>query len=165
MGIPHVAAGFGTLGNDGRGAELLHLEGIGDGSDHGDDPDAGFQPLLHIRSRGSGTGRYDLHPFFHHHLRAGRRIGGRQHEVHAEGLSSQGPGLPDLGADRLSPPVDGGNQAQAARLGNSCCEARIGNPGHAALEDGLPDSEKVADNAFNHNRLQIYGFFCVFLYV
>ena len=47
--------------------------------------------------------------------------------------------------------VHGGDDPQAAAVGDGRRQLSIGDPGHAALENGVLYAQKVADGRFNHD--------------
>ena len=113
---------------DARGVPGLHVLGgvAGAGHDHGDvlvDDDLG--DLVRERAH--------------------------EHHVHAEGPVGLLAELVDLVTEPVGVGVHRGDDAEAAGLGDGGGEAGIGNPGHAALEHGLLDTEKVTDGGAQHD--------------
>ena len=153
MGFAHVAAGFGPFCDDGRGAQLLHLQGIGHRCDDGNHVDAGCFPCIHVRSGRTGAGRNHFDAFFDDHGGDVGCIRCGEHDVHAEGFTGQFAGFADLCADRVGTAEDGGNQSQAAGLGDGGGETGVGNPGHTALEEGFFDPQDMGNCSF-HFSLQ-----------
>ena len=74
-----------------------------------------------------------------------------EHDVHAEGLVGLLAQLVDLVAQPVGVGVHGRDDAEAAGLGDRGGEGGVGDPGHAALEDGLLDAEKVTDGGAQHS--------------
>ena len=83
----------------------------------------------------------------------GHLVGKRAHEhhVHAEGLVGLLAELVNLVAQPVGVGVHRRDDAQAAGLRDGGGEAGVGNPGHAALEHGLLDAEKVTDGGAQHD--------------
>ena len=146
-----MAAGLGALGHHGDGAGALDELGHGNGGHHGDDLDAGGVPGLHVLGRVAGAGDDDRHVLVDDDL--GHLVGKRAHEHHvdAEGLVGLLAQLVDLVTQPVGVGVHGRDDAQAARLGDRRRQGGVGDPGHAALEDGLLDAEKVADGGAQHD--------------
>ena len=145
-----MAAGLAALGHDGRGSGALdHAGQAHRGADRYDLDPCGH-PSLHVLGGVAGTGDHDGHLLVDDHL--GHLVGKRAHEhhVHAEGFIGFGAKLVDLVAEPFGVRVHGSDDSQAARLGDGRGKARVGDPGHAALEDGLFDAQKVADGGVEH---------------
>ena len=149
--VSHVASGFGALGNDGGGAQLLHLDGVGYRCHHGDNLDAGRFPGLHIGGWTSGAGGHDSHFFLYHQGGDVGRVGGGQHNVDAEGLIGKLAGFADFFPHGFRTGIDGRNETQAARIGHGSSQAGVGYPSHASLEKGLLNAQYFRNGGFHIN--------------
>ena len=70
-------------------------------------------------------------------------MGVHQHQVDAEGLAGVRLGGADLGPQGLGVHPAGGNQAQGTRVGHGGGEGAGGDVGHAALDDGELNPQKL----------------------
>ena len=149
--IAHMAAGLPALGDDGGSARLGHQLGHAHTGHHGDHLDASLQPHGHVAGGVPGAGGHHRHLLLGHQLGHLLGEGGHQHDVYAKGLVGQAAGQVDLLFQILGVGVHGGDNPQAAAVGNGRRQLPVGNPGHAALENGVLNAQKVADGRFNHD--------------
>ena len=148
--FPNVAARLGPFGDDGVGACPLHPAGQGHRGHHRDDLDPRGLPTFDVFARVSGTGGDHRYLLVDDHLGYCRGVVAHQHNVDSKGLVGEGLGLPDHFPHHLHRGVGGGDDAQAAPFGYGRGQFGVGNPGHAALENGVLNPQKLSQFGFQH---------------
>ena len=144
-----MAAGLGALCHNGVSAAPFHELCKGHGSHHRDHHDPGVLPHLHVLSRIPGPGSHHLDAFLHDHLCHLIGVGAHEHDVDADGLFRQLPGLSDLLADHLARRVGAADESQASGLRNGRCQMMLRHPGHSALDDRIFNSQQFCDSSFH----------------
>ena len=134
-----MAAGFRAFGDDGIGPQLLHAPGQSHAGHHGQHPDARFLPGLHIGAGVACACGDDGHFFLNDQLGHLICLGMHQHDIDAEGLIRHRFTGAYFAAHPVGVRVHGGNDAEAARVGNGARERRVRDPRHAALDNGVLD--------------------------
>ena len=149
-GVSHVSAAFAAFGDHSGGAGALNDTGKPHGRDDGNDLDTSLVPGLHVLHGVAGARHDHGHVLFDDNL--GDLICKRAHEhdVHAEGLACFGAERLDFGTEPRGVRVHRGYDAKAACFGYCRCEGGVGDPCHAALEDGLFDAQRLADGGAQH---------------
>ena len=136
-----MAAGFAALCNQRRGAAAGQQLGHCHRRHHRDHLDAGGQPFFHIFARIAGAGHHDLDAFLDDHVGHLVGKGAHQHYINAKNPIRQLTGFGDLFPKPLGVCVHRGDDAQAPCVGDRRRQGCIGNPCHAALKNGILDSQ------------------------
>ena len=141
--LADVAAALAALGDDAVDAIALQPLGQNGGGYHGEHLDTRLFPGGDVFAGVARAGGHHLHPLLCHHLGQSVDVGIHQHQVDAEGLAGVRLGGADLGPQGLGVHPAGGNQAQGTRVGHGGGERSGGDVGHAALDDGELNPQKL----------------------
>ena len=72
-----------------------------------------------------------------------------------EGLVRQAAAQVDLLFQVLCVQVHGGDNAQPPAVGDGGGQLPVGDPGHAPLENGVLDAQKLAQGRFDHTQVHL----------
>ena len=141
--FPHMAAGLGSLGDDGVGAQPLHPPGLRCTRHHGKHPDVGLLPHRDELGRASCTGGHHIDVQLAEKLRQLGGLGVHEHHVGAKRFVRHRAGLRHLFRHPVKRGPSTGDDPQAARLTHSRRKPCIGNARHRTLDDGCFDPQQL----------------------
>ena len=147
--LADMAAGFASFRNHCVGADALHALGKCRGGDHGHHLAAGFLPDGNVVGRAARAGGDDIHLQLRQHGGDLRDVGAHHHHIAADGLIRQAPRQLHLLFHPFGLRRAACDDSQASRIADRCGEPAFGNPGHAALQNGLLYSQKTGYSCFH----------------
>ena len=141
--IAHVTAGLVTLRYQGVHPGAGQALSQGDGGHDRDDDNAGLLEPGDVRARVAGTGHDHLYPFLDAHADHVGHVGREEGDVDPEGPAGEALCEANLAADVIGRAVAAADHTQATSFGDGGGQLGGGDPGHAALQDGVLDVEQV----------------------
>ena len=148
--LADVAAGLTALGDDCEGAASFHQFCHGGGSNYRDNLDARSDPFLHVLARIARASDDDRNLLLDDKIGNLVSKGAHQHDVDAKSLVSELAGLVDFLAQPVSVGIHRCDDAQSSGVADRCRQRSVGDPGHAALEDGVLNIQKFTKFCLNH---------------